>query len=140
MKNISPYLTFNGNCEEAFNFYKSVFGGDFLSIGRFSELPNDFKVSEKDNNLIMHVTLPMGDSLLMGSDTSDSFSPPVKQGTNFSISITAESKPEADNLFKKLSQDGNVTMPMANTFWGSYFGMLTDQFGISWMISTDENN
>lgn len=137
MKNINPYLTFDGNCEKAFNFYKSVFGGDFTSIGKFSEMPPDYTVPDKDKHLIMHVALPMGDSVLMGSDTSDSFGPPVKQGNNFSISIDADSKQEADRLFNQLSKDGNVIMPMNKTFWGSYFGMLTDQFGINWMVSTD---
>lgn len=137
MKKINPYITFDGNCEAAFNFYKSVFGGEFLSIGRFSEMPSEYTVPEKDKNLIMHVSLPMGESTLMGSDTSDSFGPPIKQGNNYSISIDTESKEEADRLFAGLSKDGTVIMPMDKTFWGSYFGMLTDQFGINWMVSAE---
>ncbi|MEP2774094.1 MAG: VOC family protein [Fulvivirga sp.] len=139
MKNLNPYLTFNGNCEEAFNFYRSVFGGDFTYIGRFSEMPSEYKVSDKDKNLVMHVTLPLGEhGILMGSDTSTAFGPPVVEGNNFSISIEADSKDEADKLYSRLAEGGKETMPMTDTFWGSYFGMLTDQFGIQWMVSAAE--
>jgi len=139
MKNLNPYLTFNGNCEEAFNFYRSVFGGDFTYIGRFSEMPSEYKVSDKDKNMVMHVSLPLGEhGILMGSDTSEAFSPPVVEGNNFSISIEADSNDEADKLYSRLAEGGKETMPMDNTFWGSYFGMLMDQFGIQWMVSAAE--
>ncbi len=137
MNSINPYLTFNGDCEEAFNFYKSVFGGEFQHIGRFDEMPKEYTVADKDKNLVMHVSLPIGQhTVLMGSDTSESFGPPVSKGNNFSISYNAESKEEADDIFKSLSQNGEVTMPMADTFWNSYFGMCKDQFGIQWMVSS----
>ena len=140
MATTNIYLTFNGNCEEAFNFYKSVFGGEFSYIGRFGEMPesDDYKVSEADKNKIMHVSLSIGSSILMGSDTGGEWAPNYKQGNNFSISISADSKAEADKIFNALSKDGQVTMPMDNTFWGDYFGMLTDKFGINWMMSFNE--
>lgn len=142
MATTNTYLNFNGNCEEAFNFYKSVFNGEFTYIGRFGEMPEseDYKVSVADKNKIMHVSLPIGTSLLMGSDTGGDWAPTFVQGNNFSVSITAESKEEADKLFKALGENGNITMPLMTTFWGDYFGMLTDKFGINWMMSYNENN
>jgi PhnB protein len=136
MSTINPYLIFNGNCEEAFNFYKSVFGGEFTYIGRFSEMPDGHKGNEGDENLIMHVSLPIGKNVLMGSDTSESHGH-VTFGSNFSISVNAESKEEADRIFNALSADGKVTMPMADAFWGSYFGMFTDKFGVNWMVDCE---
>lgn len=140
MATTNIYLTFNGNCEEAFNFYKSVFGGEFSYIGRFSEMPEseEYKVSEEDKNRIMHVGLPIGLSILMGSDTGGEWAADFRQGNNFSISINADSKQEADSLFAALADQGQITMPMNNTFWGDYYGMLTDKFGINWMISFNE--
>lgn len=140
MSTTNTYLTFNGNCEEAFNLYKSVFGGEFDYIGRFGEMPpsEEYKVPESDKNLIMHVSLPIGNSALMGSDCGGEWAPSFKQGNNFSISVSADNKAHADDLFKGLSVGGKVTMPMAKTFWSEYFGMLTDQFGVNWMISFDE--
>ncbi|HEX5026735.1 MAG TPA: VOC family protein [Agriterribacter sp.] len=141
MTTVNVYLTFNGNCEEAFNFYKSVFGGEFQYLGRFSEMPadpNNPKVSEEEGNKIMHVSLPVGaGTILMGSDSSTAFGQKIVSGNNFSISVNTDKNEEADRLFKALSEKGNVTMPMSQTFWGSYFGMLTDQFGINWMISVE---
>lgn len=148
MASINPYLTFAGNCEDAFNFYKSVFGGDFAYIGRFNEMPpmkdqdgNDCgPVSEEDGNKIMHVSLPISkETVLMGSDSSESWGQATVMGNNFSISINTESKDEADRLFSGLSAGGKVTMPMEKTFWGAYFGMFTDKFGIQWMVNFDEN-
>lgn len=142
MAAINPYLVFNGNCEEAFLFYKSVFGGEFPYIGKFKDMPpteGNPVLSEADGNKIMHVTLPIGDgSVLMGSD-SNSASGEVVFGQNISISINAASKDEADKLFNGLSAGGTVTMPMSQTFWGAYFGMFADKFGISWMVNFDEN-
>lgn len=143
MATINTYLTFNGNCEEAFNFYKSVFGGEFAHIGKFKEMPDDpkFPVADADKEKIMHVSLPISkESVLMGSDTGGAWSEGYNQGNNFSISINAESKEEADRLFKELSQNGKVILPMNKTFWNSYFGMFTDQFGIQWMVSFDDSN
>lgn len=142
MATISPYLTFNGNCEEAFNFYKSVFGGEFPYIGRFKDMPpmGGKEVPASEGNKIMHVSLPISkETVLMGSDSSEAFGQATVMGNNFSISINADSRDEADKLFTGLSTGGKVTMPMNKTFWGSYFGMLTDRFGIQWMVSFDEN-
>ncbi len=140
MATTNVYLNFNGNCEEAFNFYKSVFGGEFGYLGRFGEMPETegYKVAEADKNKIMHVSLAIGNSILMGSDTGEEYGKSFVQGNNFSVSVTAASKQEADELFAGLAVGGQVTMPMNNTFWGDYFGMLTDKFGINWMISFNE--
>jgi PhnB protein len=138
---VNVYLTFNGNCEEAFTFYKSVFGGEFPYIGRFKDMPpsEDGKVSEADMNKIMHVSLPISkETMLMGSDTGGEWASSFTQGNNFSISVNADSKEEADKIFNALSAGGQVTMPLNNTFWGDYFGMLTDKFGINWMMSYNE--
>lgn len=141
MATVNVYLTFNGNCEEAFNFYKSVFGGEFPYIGRFGEMPpsEDGKANPEDANKIMHVSLPISkETMLMGSDTGGEWSAHFKQGTNYAISINTDSREEADKLFNGLSEGGKVTMPLANTFWGAYFGMFTDKFGINWMVNYDE--
>ena len=140
MATTNTYLNFNGNCEAAFNFYKSVFGGEFMYMGRFGEMPNneEYKVPEADKNKVMHVSLPIGTSVLMGSDCGGEWAPTFKQGNNFSVSVTAGSKEEADRIFNALLAGGQITMPLANTLWGDYFGMLTDQFGINWMMSYNE--
>lgn len=140
MTTVSTYLTFKGNCETAFDFYKSVFGGEFAYVGRFKDMPEDDPncvVDDADKNNIMHISLPIGNTILMGSDAGGGWADKVKEGNNFSVSINTDSKDEADRLFNALSKNGNATMPMNNTFWGSYFGMLTDQFGIQWMVSFD---
>jgi PhnB protein len=138
MASVSPYLTFNGNCEEAFNFYKSVFGGDFPYIGRFKEMPAEFPVDEADKNKIMHVSLPIGNgTFLLGSDSTAAFGGGAKQGDNFAISINTESEDEAKRLFNALSAGGKVTMPLDKTFWGAFFGMFTDKFNINWMVNYD---
>ncbi len=144
MASINPYLIFNGNCEEAFLFYKSVFGGEFPYIGKFSDMP----VSDDPNcppppadeaDRIMHVSLPIGNgSILMGSD-STSQSGDVAIGANVSMSLNTDSRAEADKLFNGLSAGGNVIMAMDKTFWGAYFGMFVDKFGIHWMVNFDEN-
>jgi PhnB protein len=141
MATVNIYLTFNGNCEEAFNFYKSVFGGEFPYIGRFKDMPpgEDAKLNPGEDNRIMHVSLPISkETMLMGSDTGGEWATGYLQGNNFSISITADSKEEAEKLFNGLSAGGKVTMPLAKTFWSECFGMFTDKFGISWMMSFDE--
>jgi len=142
MAAINPYLIFNGNCEEAFLFYKSVFGGEFPYIGKFSDMPpsddpNCPPPSADEANRIMHVSLPIGNTVLMGSD-STSQSGDVAIGANVSISINTDSRAEADKLFNGLSSGGNVIMPMQTTFWGAYFGMFVDKFSIHWMINFDE--
>lgn len=141
MASVHTYLTFNGNCEAAFNFYKSVFGGEFEYIGKFKDMPpaeGQPPVSEADAEKVMHVSLPIGNgSLLFGSDTSEEFGGNVTFGNNFSISINADNKEEADKLFNGLSEGGNIKMPLSDTFWGAYFGMFVDKFGINWMVNFD---
>lgn len=135
---LNPYLNFSGKCEEAFNFYKSVFGGEFATVMRFQDMPAEYAPAENEKNLIMHVALPIGNgSILMGSDTPAHMGT-VTNGNNFSIAISADSEADADKLYQGLSAGGQATMPMANAFWGSYFGMLNDKFGVGWMISYDK--
>lgn len=142
MATINPYLTFNGTCEAAFLFYKSVFGGEFPYIGKFKDMPPGDgcpELSEADKEKIMHVSLPIStETILMGSDSIETMDKSTIMGNNFSISINTESKEEADNLFNGLSAGGKVVMPMNKTFWGAYFGMFSDKFGINWMINFDE--
>jgi len=142
MATVNVYLTFNGNCEEAFNFYKSVFGGEFPYIGRFNDMPpqpGQPPIPDDMGKRIMHVSLPVSkETMIMGSDTGGEWAADYKAGNNFSISINTGSKEEADKLFNGLSAGGKVTMPMNKTFWGAYFGMFTDKFGISWMVNFDE--
>ncbi len=142
MAQVNPYLTFNGDCEDAFEFYKKVFGGEFTYLGRFKEMPpmGDKKVSSADGEKIMHVSLPIGkETVLMGSDTSEEFGQTAKPGSNFSISVNADTQEEADKLYNGLVSGGQKIMPMDKTFWGAYFGMLTDKFGIQWMVNFDQN-
>ena len=141
MTTINPYLIFNGNCEEAFLFYQSVFGGAFPYVGKFKDMPpsdNNLPITEGDGEKIMHISLPIDNgSILMGSDTNAQ-SGVVKIGENVSLSINTDSREEADKLFNGLSAGGTVKMPMENTFWGAYFGMFIDKFGIHWMVNFDE--
>jgi len=138
MKTVNPYLNFHGNTEEAFNFYKSVFGGEFLTIMRFKDTPEAPKIPEHERDKIMHIALPIGkDNILMATDALDSMGQKFSIGNNFHMSIDADSKAEADKLFKALSNEGTITVPIDNMFWGSYFGMVTDKFGVQWMVSYD---
>lgn len=130
---LSTYLTFDGNCREAFEFYRAVFGGEFELFSTFGEGPDDMQVAAAQKDKVMHVSLRIGAGVLMGSDNSD-YGPPVVVGNNFSLSVPTESRPESDELLAKLADGGTVTMPMADTFWGAYFGMCTDKFGINWMV------
>ncbi|WP_373517474.1 VOC family protein [Pricia sp.] len=142
MATINPYVTFSGNCEEAFNFYRTVFGGEFAFLGRFDQMPEDVNHarSEDDNKNIMHISLPISkETVLMGSDTGGEWASKNIVGTNVSISIGATSKEEADRLFKGLSEGGKITMTLENTFWGDYFGMCTDKFDINWMVNFNPN-
>jgi PhnB protein len=143
MTTVNIYLTFNGNCEEAFNFYKSVFGGEFPYIGRYKDMPPAAEgktLSPEEGEKIMHIALPISqETMLMGSDTGGEWASSFSQGNNFSISINTDSQEKADRFFNDLSAGGQVTMPMANTFWGDYFGMFTDKFGINWMVSYNTN-
>ncbi len=142
MTTVNIYLTFDGNCKQAFDFYKSVFGGDFAYVGTFGEMPPQEgmpPVSEEAKDQIMHISLPISkETMLMGSDTGGEWAANLSVGNNFSVSVSTDSKDKADAIFGKLSAGGQVTMPMADTFWGDYFGMLTDKFGINWMVSFNE--
>ena len=135
MARINPSINFNGNAEEAFNFYRSVFGGEFERIVRLKELESPgFPVDEADANKIMHIALPIGPNILMGNDVP-SFLGTVNENENRSkIAINVESREEADKIFNGLSAGGSVEMPMDNSPWGSYFGMFRDKYGIEWMV------
>lgn len=139
MARVNPYLAFNGNCEEAFNFYKSVFGGEFLGgISKFSDMPAEHYTPGQENQ-VMHVMLPIGDGTsLMGSDTPGQY--PSTPGDNVSIAVAPDSEESARNIFNGLSAGGTVTMPMDQAPWGALFGMLTDKYGFKWMVNYDKNN
>jgi len=137
MKSINPYLNFAGNTEEAFNFYKKIFGGDFPGgVYRFKDTPEAKKLNSADKEKVMHVALPMGPSnMIMATDALESMGQKLTYGNNFYISIEAENKEEADSLFKGLSEGAKIEMDLQDAFWGAYFGMLTDKFGVQWMIN-----
>ena len=139
MVTINPYLNFNGNSEAAFNFYKSVFGGEFTALQRFRDvpgLPGADTMSATDKEKIMHVALPIGKgNTLMATDVLESMGHARVSGNNFSISLNVESEQEAQHLFKALSVGGKIEMPLQKMFWGALFGMFTDQFGIQWMVN-----
>ena len=136
MTAINPYLHFQGNCEEAFNFYKSVVGGEFATVMRFSEMPEGSPVPEGDKDKVLHVALPFSsDTVLMGSDMMTGFGPPFAAGNNYTVAIGPDSEDEAHRIFDGLSAGGTVTMPLNKTFWGALFGMLTDKFGVQWMVN-----
>ena len=141
MARTSTYLNFPRNTEEVFNFYKSVFGGDFIDgkIHRFGEIPAQEgmpPIADEDKKLVMHVALPiLGGHLLMGTDAPGSMGFKVNQGNNVYISLHPDSRSEADELFAKLSEGGEAEMPMQDMFWGDYYGSLTDKFGIKWMVN-----
>ena len=141
MTTVNVYLTFDGNCLEAFEFYRSVFGGEFGYVGRFSEMPPDpaNPLSESDKNKIMHISLPVSkETALMGSDKFGSHGPQLVTGNNFSISVNPGSREEADRIFNGLAKGGQVTMPMADQFWDAYFGMCIDKYGINWMVNHEK--
>ena len=142
MATVNVYLNFNDTCEAAFNFYKSVFGGEFAYIGRYKDMPpgpDGKKCAPEDENKVMHVSLPISkETMLMGSDAGGEWASKIQSGNNFCISITAGSKEEADKLFNGLSAGGQVMVPMGKTFWGDYWGMFGDKFGINWMVSFNE--
>ncbi len=136
---LSIYLTFDGNCRDAFEFYRSVFGGEFEIVQTFGDGPPDMGVAEGERNKIMHVSYPVGSSVLMGSDKPSQFGPPTELGNNFSISYSSRSREETDDLFAKISEGGAVTMPLADMFWGAYFGTCTDKFGINWQFNCEQH-
>ncbi|HEX5551998.1 MAG TPA: VOC family protein [Chitinophagaceae bacterium] len=130
---INPHINFNGNAEEAFNFYKSVFGGEFAKIIRFKDISSpEYPVAENEANKIMHIALPIGKNMLMANDVPQSMGRVNENENRSKISISAESREEADKLYSGLSADGNIEVP-----WDSYFGMFRDKFGIEWMVNFD---
>ena len=138
MAQINPHINFNGNAEEAFTFYKSVFGGEFAKIMRFKDLAiSGFQVSEKEANKIMHIALPIGKNVLMANDVPEILGRTNENENRSKISISAESKEEADKLFNGLSAGGQIEMPITDSPWGSYFGMFRDKYGIEWMVDFD---
>ncbi len=132
------YLNFDGNCREVFEFYRDVFGQDFDTLQTFADGPDDMGVPEDAKNRIMHVSLPVGGAMLMGSDTFPGNPDPLVAGNNFSVAIDADSRAQCDELFDKLASGGEVLMALEETFWGSYFGNCRDKYGISWMVSHDD--
>jgi PhnB protein len=138
MAQINPYINFNGNAEEAFNFYKSVFGGEFSQITRFKELSSpEFPIDEKEANKIMMIVLPVGNNVLMANDVPEIMGKVNENENRSKISIKAENKEEADKLFNGLSEGGQVEMPIADSPWGTYFGMFRDKYGIEWTVEYD---
>ncbi len=135
---INPHINFSGNAEEAFNFYKSVFGGEFAKIMRFKDLANpEFLVAEKEVNKIMHIALPIGKNVLMANDVPESMGRTNENENRSKISISAESKEEADKLFNGLSAGGQIEFPLGHSPWGSYFGIFRDKYGIEWIVDFD---
>ena len=142
MAQINPHVNFNGNAEEAFTFYKSVFGGEFAKVIRFKDLANtEFPVAEKEENKIMHIALPIGKcSMLMANDVPEIMGRTNENENRSKIVISAESKEEASKLFHGLSEGGNIEMPIGDSPWGTYFGMFRDKYGIEWMVDFDPKN
>ena len=140
MATINPHFNFNGNAEEAFLFYQSVFGGEFTKIVRFKDLASDdFPVAAHEENKIMHIALPIGSSVLMANDVPEVLGRTNENENRSKIVISAASKEEADRLFNGLSAGGAVEMPIMDSPWGTYFGMFRDKYGIEWMVEFDSN-
>ena len=138
MAQINPYINFNGNAEEAFNFYKSVFGGEFSMIIRFNDMSSpENPVSKHEANKIMHIALPIGKNVLMANDVPEIMGEVNEMENRSKISVSAESKEEADKIFNGLSAGGTIEMPIADSNWGSYFGMFRDKYGIEWTVDFD---
>lgn len=140
MTTINPYLTFNGNCLEAFEFYKSIFGGEFPYAGKFGEMPPnpDYPIPDELKDKIMHISLPISkETVLMGSDSSEAFGHASIIGNNITLSVNTESVDEVNRIYNALIEGGEVKMPLAKTFWGAWFGQLTDKFGINWMVNCE---
>lgn len=135
MATINPYINFNGNAEEAFTFYKSVFGGEFTEIVRFKDIASaEFPVSENEANKLMRIVLPIGNNVLIANDVPESMGRVNENENRSKIAVITESKEEADRIFNGLSAGGTVEMPMAESPWGSYFAMFRDKYGIEWTV------
>ena len=134
---IHPYLNFDGKSEQAFRFYEKALGGKLTEIHRFGTMPGSgMELTKEQQNRVMHVGLALPDGqMIMASDTIEGMSPPRKEGNSYSISLHPDSREEADRIFKALSDGGKVEMPMADQFWGDYYGAMTDRFGVNWMIN-----
>ncbi len=129
------YLNFAGNAEEAFNFYKSVFGGELSSVVRFKDFPMEgVEIPQADEDKMMHIALPIGDNILMASDVLESQGQQLVQGNNNYVMVSPDTKEEANKIFNGLSQGADVEMPIADQPWGDYFGSLKDKFGVMWMV------
>jgi len=138
MAQINPHINFNGNAEEAFTFYKSVFGGEFAIIMRFRDISSpEIQASENEANKIMHIALPIGKNILMGNDVPEIMGRTNENENRSKISISVESKEEADQLFNGLSAGGQIEVQIGDSPWGSYFGMFRDKYGIEWMVDFD---
>lgn len=139
MRAINPWINFNGNAEEAFTFYQSVFGGEFTKIVRFKELASDgFQISEEDANKLMYIALPIGKNNVLVANDVPGFMGPVSENENRSkIYVVTESREEADKIFNGLSADGDVEGPIDDSPWGTYAGMFRDKYGIEWIIEFD---
>lgn len=137
MAKISIYLNFPGNTEEAFDFYKSILGGEYLTVQRFKDTPNAATMPESEHEKLMHIALSFGENVLMGTDALESQGHHLTAGNNFNITLWADSEEEAERFFNGLSEGGTVILPMEKTFWNAYFGMCIDKFDINWMISYD---
>jgi PhnB protein len=137
MFKVHPYLNFDGNCEVAFNFYKSVFGGAFSSVMRFKQLPpSEHQVPASEGEKIMHMSLPIGEStILMGSDISQGMGQKLSNGNSVYISLQPDNTAEARKLYEGLSSGGTIEMPLGKMFWGDWFASFRDKFGIQWMIN-----
>jgi PhnB protein len=132
---IQPYLNFNGNCEEAFKFFEKCFGGKIEAMISHANAPTEMNVSPEWRNKIMHARLKVGDALVMGSDASPQFYKPAQ---GFHVSLQIDKAADADRIFQELSENGSITMPIQQTFWAARFGMVTDRFGIPWMVNCEK--
>ena len=141
MRTINPWINFNGNAEEAFTFYKSVFGGEFTKVVRFKDISSaEFPVAEKEANKVMHIALPIGKhNVLMANDVPEFMGRTNENENRSKISVSAESREEADKIFNGLSAGGDVEGPIGDTFWGTYAGMFRDKYGIEWIVEFDAN-
>jgi len=141
MPKLNPYLNFDGKAEEAFTFYQSVFGGEFVGgVMKMGNAPGNENLPDEDKNRVLHIALPIGKDLLMASDIVPSMGQKLNQGNGNYISIFPESREEADRIFNTLSVDGEIEMPMEDQFWGDYFGSFKDKFGVCWMINFSKDS
>jgi PhnB protein len=132
---VNPYLSFNGDCEQAFDLYKSVFGGEYQGLMRWGDNPDCGEMPADQKNQVMHVALPIGDTVLMGSDSPMG---PAERGSAYTVAVGSKDIGETEKIFNGLADGGQVTMPLQKTFWGATFGMLTDKFGVAWMINCED--